>query len=54
MLSQAFNDPLLFTRPIWPWLVLPPALAIVALVLATVWLSRALDTGPGRGMPQAL
>jgi ABC-type dipeptide/oligopeptide/nickel transport system permease subunit len=39
MLGQAFNDPLLFTRPIWPWLVLPPALAIVGLVLATVWLS---------------
>lgn len=46
MLSQAFNDPLLFTRPAWPWLVLPPALAIVGLVLATVGLSRTLDGGP--------
>ncbi len=45
MLSQAFNDPLLFTRPVWPWLVLPPALAIVSLVLATVWLGRTLDVG---------
>jgi len=45
MLSQAFNDPLLFTRPTWPWLVLPPATAIVALVLTTVWLSQALDRG---------
>ncbi len=37
MLSWAFNDPLLFARPVWPWLVLPPTLAIAALVLATVW-----------------
>ena len=37
MLSWAFADPLLFARPVWPWLVLPPALAIVLLVLATVW-----------------
>jgi ABC-type dipeptide/oligopeptide/nickel transport system permease subunit len=45
MLSQAFNDPLLFTRPVWPWLVLPPALAIIGLVLVTVWLSRLLGAG---------
>jgi len=38
MLSWAVADPLLFARPAWPWLVLPPALAIMALILATVWL----------------
>jgi ABC-type dipeptide/oligopeptide/nickel transport system permease subunit len=40
MLSWAFADPLLFARPVWPWLILPPALAIAALVLATVWVSE--------------
>jgi ABC-type dipeptide/oligopeptide/nickel transport system permease subunit len=33
MLSTAFADPLLFSRPAWPWLVVPPALALVGLVL---------------------
>jgi peptide/nickel transport system permease protein len=54
MLSQAFNDPLLFTRPVWPWLVLPPAGVIVSLVLATVWLSRALGAGPPSGQVQGM
>jgi peptide/nickel transport system permease protein len=49
MLSQAFNDPLLFTRPVWPWLVLPPALVIVGLVLAPVWISRTLSAGWASG-----
>lgn len=39
MLNQAFRDPLLFSRPVWPWLVLPPTIAIAALILATVWVS---------------
>ena len=43
MLSRAFDDPLLFSRPIWPWLVLPPALAIAGLVLSAAWLGRALE-----------
>jgi peptide/nickel transport system permease protein len=43
MLSHAFDDPLLFTRPVWPWLVLPPALAVAGLVLTTVALSRSLE-----------
>jgi len=38
MLNWAFADPLLFDRAVWPWLVLPPLTAIVALILATVWL----------------
>lgn len=42
MLNWAFADPLLFNRPVWPWLVLPPTFAIAALILATVWLT----TGP--------
>lgn len=47
MLGWAFADPLLFARPVWPWLVLPPALAIVAVVLATVWVTT--DTGDAGG-----
>ncbi|HEV2107453.1 MAG TPA: ABC transporter permease [Thermomicrobiales bacterium] len=39
MLNWAFADPLLFERPVWPWLVLPPTFAIMSLILATVWLS---------------
>ncbi len=42
MLNHAFDDPLLFSRPIWPWLVWPPAAAIVLLVLGTVGFSQAL------------
>jgi ABC-type dipeptide/oligopeptide/nickel transport system permease subunit len=45
MLGWAFQDPLLFARPTWPWWVLSPALSIVALVLAT--------TGLANGMPSA-
>lgn len=45
MLNWAFNDPLLFVRPQWIWLVLPPALAIVCLVLATTLISTELDAG---------
>jgi peptide/nickel transport system permease protein len=39
MLGWAFQDPLLFARPTWPWWVLPPAASIVALVLGTTWLA---------------
>lgn len=42
MLNQAFRDPLLFSRPVWPWLVLPPAIAIATLILATVWVGSGL------------
>ncbi|MCS6801825.1 MAG: ABC transporter permease [Dehalococcoidia bacterium] len=35
MLGTAFNYPLLFARGAWLWWVLPPALAIVAVVWAT-------------------
>ncbi len=45
MLNWAFSDPLLFSRPVWPWLVLPPTLAIATFVLATVWASSGLVAG---------
>ncbi len=50
MLNLAFRDPLLFSRPIWPWLVLPPALAIAALILATVWVRSASSSASGGGV----
>ncbi|MDP9379897.1 MAG: ABC transporter permease [Chloroflexota bacterium] len=43
MLSHAFSDPLLFSRPVWPWLVLPPTLAIMALILVTTWISGQIE-----------
>lgn len=43
MLSWAFSDPLLFARPVWPWLVLPPAVAIAAVILATTWITTGLQ-----------
>lgn len=52
MLSWAFNDPLLFSRSVWPWLVLPPALAIAALVLATTWIAEGLTTTRSGGGPR--
>ncbi len=42
MLNWAFSDPLLFSRPGWPWLVLTPTLVITALVLASVWVSSGI------------
>lgn len=42
MLNIAFGDSLLFSRSVWPWLVLPPTLTIAALILATVWVGTGL------------
>ena len=42
MLSWALADPLLFMRPVWPGLILPPTLAIVVLMLAVTWISSGL------------
>ena len=39
IIGAAFGDPLLFSRAVWPWWVLPPASSIVLVVLATTWLS---------------
>ena len=49
MLNWAFSDPLLFARPGWPWLVLPPTLATAALILATVWIGSGLADGRSSG-----
>lgn len=45
MLGWAFNDPLLFAQSVWLWLVLPPALSIVLVVLATTWVATAIEAG---------
>lgn len=47
MLNHAFNDPLLFSRPVWPWLVLSPTLAIMAMILGTTWLSSGIEVRMG-------
>ncbi len=44
MLSWAFNDPFLFSRSVWPWLVLPPSIAVMLLILAAVWVTGGFDT----------
>lgn len=46
MLSEAFNHPLHFSRPVWPGLVLPPGLEIVAVPLAITWLSSGTGDPP--------
>ena len=51
MLSWAFSDPLLFARPVWAWQVLPPALAIVLLVLATTWVAETVNLDGRRADP---
>jgi ABC-type dipeptide/oligopeptide/nickel transport system permease subunit len=40
MLSHAFRDPLLFTRRAWVWSAVPPALAIVLVVLSLALVAR--------------
>jgi ABC-type dipeptide/oligopeptide/nickel transport system permease subunit len=52
MLSWAFADPLLFARPVWPWLVLPPVLAIALLVLATLWVGEGVEHPAQLGRPR--
>ena len=53
MLGWAFNDPLLFSRPTWGWIVRPPACLIALTVLATAWVATGLEDGarqaPRRG-----
>ncbi len=45
MLHWALGDPLLFSRPVWPWLVVPPMLAIATLILATLWVGTGVVEG---------
>jgi peptide/nickel transport system permease protein len=54
MLGWAFNDPLLFARDAWLWLVLPPALSIVLVVLATTWITTTLEATPPLRSARAL
>jgi ABC-type dipeptide/oligopeptide/nickel transport system permease subunit len=53
MLGWAFADPMVFMNGSWTWRVLPPALAIVAVVLATAWLSAADDAPDARRSSRA-
>ncbi len=43
MLSWAFNDPFLFSRSVWPWLVFPPSIAVMLLILAAVWVTAGFE-----------
>ena len=43
MLSWAFNYPLLFIGRAWLWWALPPAIAIILVVLAATWLASFFD-----------
>jgi ABC-type dipeptide/oligopeptide/nickel transport system permease subunit len=52
MLGWAFANPLTFLSGSWTWWVLPPALGIVAVVLATTWLSTSDDDGDFSGPPR--
>jgi ABC-type dipeptide/oligopeptide/nickel transport system permease subunit len=45
-LGRAFADPLLFARPVWPWWVLPPAVAILVLVVSVTWVGLLLALPP--------
>lgn len=45
MLGRAFNDPLLFARPTWGWVVGPPALAIALTILGATLLSAGIEAG---------
>lgn len=49
MLSWAFAYPLIFLGDAWTWWVLPPALAIIVVVLAATWLATGLERAPARG-----
>lgn len=49
MLSWAFNDPFLFSRSVWPWLVFPPAIAVMLLILAAVWVTGGWNLRVGSG-----
>ncbi|MBA2521281.1 MAG: ABC transporter permease [Chloroflexia bacterium] len=54
MLSWAFAYPLLFLGDVWTWWVLPPALAIILVVLATTWLAIGLERGPDRRLAELI
>jgi hypothetical protein len=53
LLNHAFDGPLLFSRPVWPWLVWPPSAALMLPAPGTVWFSPARESwsagAAGRG-----
>lgn len=53
MLNHAFRDPLLFTRPAWVWSAMPPAAAIVAVVLSLALVVQAFETHTRRALPES-
>jgi ABC-type dipeptide/oligopeptide/nickel transport system permease subunit len=50
-LGWAFTDPLLFSRAVWPWWVLPPAFGIVVVVVSTTCLGTGLEGWIVAGRP---
>jgi ABC-type dipeptide/oligopeptide/nickel transport system permease subunit len=53
MLNHAFRDPLLFTRSTWVWSALPPATAIVILVLSLALIAQITEPKARRVLPEA-
>jgi len=53
MLNHAFRDPLLFTRNAWLWAALPPATAIVILVLSLALIARIAEPRARHVLPEA-
>lgn len=53
MLNRAFRDPLLFTRNAWLWSALPPATAIVMLVLGLALIAQLTEPRVHRVLPEA-
>jgi len=53
MLNHAFRDPLLFTRNAWLWSALPPAMAIVIVVLSLAVVAQLTERRARRVLPEA-
>jgi peptide/nickel transport system permease protein len=53
MLNHAFRDPLLFTRAAWMWSAVPPAAAIVAVVLSLALVAQIFETRTRRALPES-
>lgn len=53
MLNHAFRDPLLFTRNAWVWSALPPATAIVIVVLSLALVAQITEPMARRVLPDA-
>jgi ABC-type dipeptide/oligopeptide/nickel transport system permease subunit len=53
MLNHAFRDPLLFTRAAWMWSAVPPAAAIVTVVLSLALVAQIFETRMRRALPES-